>query len=225
MPWSLPTDVLDQLRTQELGDTWLEFWRLEIDVTPTWTPTLCLVAHEAALTFNGETYYPYPIERGAIEADAEGGASRTSLSISNVDRMMAAQLERGAGFLDMSVQWSMGLLSHLATPAAFITIPWTVTGSGLTAERAVLSLEARPTTDVDLPPEIYNRIRCIHAFRQGGCTYEPDPTLGANFQSCGKRLADCIERGNDQVARGLPRTLPESFGAFPGIQRRVRGSL
>lgn len=225
MAWIDSPTVADALRTQALGDRIVELWRIEVDSTPTFTPTLCVVHHETDLEFDGETYHPFEVNRGPVQLSGDGSVPRASISLSNVSREMALQVEAGAGFIDQSVRWSVGLLSHLADPTAFGVVEWTVTGAALDADSLVLQLEGPAVNGLEVPRRIFQRHRCSAAFRSDACGYEPDPTLGANYQTCGKLLTDCIARGDDEVDRGLPRMHPLMFNAWPGIPRRVRGAF
>ena len=40
MAWIDAPTVVDALRTQALGDRIVELWRIEVDSTPTFTPTI-----------------------------------------------------------------------------------------------------------------------------------------------------------------------------------------
>lgn len=204
------------------GGRWLELWEFEIDASSTALLKLAIVNHSAPITFGGITYYPFPVGRGPIEWDSEGNLPRTTVALDNRGRALTHYLEQGHGFQDRVVYWRLVHESWLALATDRLPMQWIVSGVRVSAETINFDLEARAFRSSQLPHDRFMRDRCAWQFRSEECGYEPDATQGANFRTCDKSLVDCLARGDDEEARGLPVLHPMQYGGFPALPRRVR---
>lgn len=204
------------------GGRWLELWEIELDASSTALLKLAVVNHSAPVTFASVTYHPFPVVRGPIEWNSEGNLPRTTLSLDNRRRSLAHYLEQGQGFQDRVVTMRLVHEDWLALATDRFVMDWIVAGATLTHETIQFELEARAFRSSQLPHDRFMRDRCPWQFRSEECGYEPDAAAGANYRTCAKILVECGERGDDEVARGLPRLHPMQYGGFPALPRRVR---
>jgi lambda family phage minor tail protein L len=220
---NLPTNLLGESRRPlSLGGQWLELWSISIDVSSIAHVILPVVNHTSPITFAGVTYYPFPISRGPIEWDSQASIPKTRVELANARRDFAHYLEQGHGFVDRQVTWRLVHTSFLASATDRMPMSWIVSEARINDAVIQLDLEARGFQNLRLPRERFLRDRCGWRFRSEECGYEPDAALGANYRDCAKSVEDCEDRGDDEVARGLPRLHPLQYGGFPAVPRFVR---
>jgi lambda family phage minor tail protein L len=223
----LTPELLAESRRVHNPDPWLDLWQIEVDVSTTARVVLAITNAPEPIRFpSGDpmapVYHPFPCARGDIEWDDQAGVPRTTLTIANIRREVALYLEQGQGLMDRTAVLATVHRAHLASIDQRIPFRWIISGAQLDAAAVVLQLESRAFLDAQVPRDAYMRDRCRWRFRGPECGYEPDPTLGANYQTCKKDFADCVLRGDDEAARGIVRQHPAQYGGFPGIPRRVR---
>lgn len=221
MTYELSTHLQTEIRRLH-GGRWLELWEIEIDASAVALLKFACVNHSAPITFGSVTYHPFPVARGPIEWNSEGNLPRTTLALDNRRRDLAPYLEQGQGFQDRVVTMRIVHEDWLALATDRYVLDWIIAGAAVTHETVQLTLEARAFATMQLPRERFMRDRCAWQFRSPVCGYEPDSADGADYRTCAKTLDDCVLRGDDEVARGMPRLHPMQFGAFPALPRRVR---
>lgn len=223
MALDLNPETFRKLRQENSGEVMLELWRLTLESTPQVTVVLPLVGVSEPISYQGVTYWPFPLSRVGLPQDAEGTIQTASLTLSNIGRDFSEWLENDSGTLFLGQQARMiGVLySELTLQLTAYEQLWEIAGASVDDRQLTFQLEASQLGSQDVPTDRYRRGGCRWRYRSQECGYEPDPNGDPKFLTCDYSLADCIERGDDEFARGMPRAHPNNFGAFPGLLRRV----
>lgn len=223
MALALNQTTLEKLREENRGDVMLELWKLTLEATPLATTVLPIVAQSEPIEYQGVTYLPFDIQRGSLNQDSDGTIQEVRIDLSNVRRDFVEWLEDpdGPQLLGQEVRMVGVFYSETLLQFTAYEYLWTVGGATVDDSVVSLQLEASGLGEEDIPPDRYQRGGCRWRYRSPECGFEPDPNGDPKFFTCGYRLRDCIERGDDEVARGFPRQHPNHFGAQPGILRRV----
>lgn len=196
------------------GDSpWLFLLTLYADVTTTAQTVFRLVSYPEPVTFDGDTYDPFPMKLGVIEEGSDGDLPRWDIEISNVTRELAPWFETGAGFLNREVLLKITTQKALATAAAKLELRFRVADAVLTHEAARLTLGPPAWFDRAAIADRVTRNRCRWPFRSEMCGYR-GPELACNFT-----LTRCNEIGADEESRGFTRLHPRRYGAFPSVPK------
>lgn len=200
---------------------WVWLWEFQLEANSTVHTRVRLTAHHAQLTVNGKTYHPFAMHQGTIEETAEGDLPTTRVVLSNVGREFGNYFHTVAEADGLIGSIATSVLVQLADLTQFWEYDWEVNDALVGDHSIELSLQMPNFMLRRIPEDRFSPRLCRFQFGQG--TIErPSPcgypiTAQAAFQDCPKTLAGCIERGDDEVARGLPRLHPKRFGAFIAI--------
>ena len=160
-----------------------------------------------------------PIVHGDIIETSDGSLPKFSVTIGNTGAIMARTVDAADGFVDQPVTVSLVSIHELDNPSAALTETGEVESATITREGLAFNISPFNLYALQFPPFIYVRRRCRYAeFGGSRCGYLVNAP-GAAFSECGFTYEDCGKRGDDEVARGLPRLHPRRFGGFPGIPR------
>lgn len=168
------------------------------------------------------TYYPFPFLMGEIEQTQEGDLPSLELNVDNTARTLMSVLHDGGGFQGNRATLVLTHTGSLASPPypnhQFFTYRFTIASAAATNSAVQLRLESPSFFQQRVPRDRFLGKRCRWLFGSRECGYPITPFSA--FTTCNKDLADCIERGEDEVARFLPRLHPRRFGGFPGIPQQ-----
>lgn len=227
MPLTLHQNLIDRTKKVHATSPWLWLWYLEVDVTTSATTVLRVVRYPQEITYDGKTFYPFPVTWNEYTEEGEANLPRLQLTLKNASRLVARQLHTGQGFIGNSVVLTVIPHDiHTDTPGEgdppfWLTRTFHVVEAAITRDDVVLSLELPNFYERKYPEARYNPNRC--RFRFGltgqGCPYVL--SSAAAYTTCGKTLDECKDRGTDMTARGFPSgLLPDRFGGFPGTDIR-----
>jgi len=165
------------------------------------------------------TWYPFEFDTTEIEQTNEGDLPGVDLAIDNTTRRLMPFLHESRGLEGNRADLYLTHVDALATPTypnhEFIKFEFTVATS-LASDAAIsLRLEGPDLFQHRVPFARFTARRCRWPFGGPECGYAITPF--AAFTECDHTVAACIERGDDEVLRQLPRLHPRRFGAFPGI--------
>jgi len=218
---SLGALIPETLRTQGASPwIWLYEGTLVQNVAPSPSPTFYLTSCDQAVTWDEQTYYPYPITHEEQEANSAGDLPSCRLTFSNITREFARYLMLGQGMVGQTVDIRLVHLDHLDNPDASVRWVWEVKTAAVGADVITLTLELPDFFETAVPTSAYARDRCRWRFKSSEtCGY-----IGEN-PTCDKTLAGplgCLFHGEDERLNGRPIRHPRLFGAFPGIPPVVR---
>lgn len=213
---SLPANLLASAQKVTGPSPWIHLLEFEIDRTTTNLTLLAITNVPESITFGGVTYLPFPFALGEIEIAGDGSMPSFDLAVSNVTRELSNYLEIGAGFIGRSVTLRIVHRDYLATSTDRFQMTFQISGAAETADSIVFRVELPNYFQHSIPAQFYSLDTCPWVYKGTECgSRGPD-------SSCLKTLADCIDKGNDEVLLGYPRMHPRRFGAFAGIPRNIR---
>jgi len=162
---------------------------------------LTFAEYDSDVTYDGITYYKFPIKHEPISENSEGQVDALRVSVANVNRAIQAYLEaydlRGKK-VTIRIVWA-NKLDDADAHVDFILYIDTYSATETVVEFTLTS--KMDLMDVTLPFGKYNRNYCRWKFKGTECGYS------GSEASCDKRKATC-ETLMDNIAR---------FGAFPSV--------
>lgn len=165
------------------------------------------------------TYYPFPFAMGEIEADQEGNLPSIDISVDNTARTLMPTLHAAGGFEGNRASLILTHESQLLAPPfpneVAIPFKFRISQALATQSAIQLKLESPQFFSQGIPRDRFVSKRCRWAFGGPECGYPITPF--AAFTTCDGTIPACVERGDDEVARLLPRLHPRRYGGFPGI--------
>lgn len=212
----LPPGLRDTSQTPFPASPFLWLWEIEVENNPTPTPSsvVRLVAAEEEIALGVRTFYPFPIAQSAIEQSSEGNLPTLTLSVDNTGRWLMPYLDQVGGFLgNRARSWLVNRSAVSESDALRFT--WHISSAEASAEAVTFRLEVPNPLLRRVPVDRFNPQTCRWVFGSVECGYIINAV--AAFTTCGKTLADCIARGDDEDARRIPRRHPLRFGGFRGV--------
>lgn len=205
-------------------------WLFEVQV-PTEPPTRMRITNfqdqvSRGKNSNGDDiiYYPVPALGGDFVDTQKGDLSSLTLTVSNATLEIMEYLELYDGLKGQPVTIRVTSRQSVLEPNADLRYDGIVTGCSVDDEVVSFNIGAPNLTATDFPRHRYSASHCRWRFGSVECGYVipagADDTVGGGFTTCPMlSLANCEERGDDEVARGFVRQHPKRFGGFKGTQR------
>lgn len=163
-------------------------------------------------------YEPVPVVHGQVEENSEGSLPSISITFANTGPIFARSFDDADGFVGQPFSITLVSTLELGNPGAAVTESGEVISASISSESVTIQVSAFNLYRQEFPPFIHTRLSCRHRFGSAACGYLITAP-GAGFTECPKTFPACEARGDDEVARGLPRLHPRRFGGFPGIPR------
>lgn len=187
-------------------------WLVEIQIDTTSSARLC--SYHENLTFNGYTWYPYPMSIGSIQEDSEGKVQSVELVIANIDRAFIGYIRQGK----INGQTCKIYLSHESYLTEYIERKFEILSISYDDSTISLSLGIANLISADFPSERFFRGDCRFAKEYTGvrCGY-PAAIATGQYSTCNGTLSDCRARGLNEAANGYLNKHPQRYGGFPGI--------
>ena len=172
-------------------------------------------------------YYSKKIAHGDLSQSAKGDLSQFTINVSNVNLELMSPLETYDGLVGQPV--TVRLVNSLAlnNPAAESRYDGRVQSCKVTQDVATFTIGQANLQRRQFPMSRWIAHHCPWRFASLECGYvmpvAPGNTVGTGFDFCGRTLASCTERGDDEDARGVFNSdgevnHPLRFGGAPGIQ-------
>lgn len=221
MPHDLPDGSKIAKNKTENESPWHVLFELVVDGVE----RVFLVNNEEPVTFDGNTYRPFPIGFEEMDESLAGDLPVLNISASNVTREVQAFLEHRGGLLGALVLIRIVNDAFLGDPAAAIGQRFTVGAATATDTSVSLRLSQMPFFDISMPHQIYSRNRCRFGFKSKECGWG-FPSLPAGVtdsSSCDKTRNGengCSHHGQLYTDAGETSLWPQRWGAFPSIPRR-----
>ncbi|MCH9838463.1 hypothetical protein K0U83_22570, partial [bacterium] len=166
-------------------------------------------------------YSPAPITHGEVEENTEGSLPTIPITLGHAGPFIGSVMDSSDGFVGQPVRIMLVSSLDISTGRPAVTQNGEVVSASIKSEGIVLQVSAFNLYQLQFPPFVHSRRRCRWIFGSTECGYNVD-SPGAGFSTCNKTLANCEERGLDEVAQGFAQNHPERFGGFPGIPRAGR---
>lgn len=202
-------------------------WLLEVRV-PSDPPTRIRVTNYSEPIARGTdnqghpiVYYPFPVAQGDLLQQTNGNLTDVTFNIANITREFSQILDQYDGLAGQPVVIRLIHSQGITDPDSELRSDGTVVKCVVTDQIASFTVSAKNLIKTYFPKRRMLGQSCIFRFGQDECGYaipaSTGETVGTGFSSCGHGLADCSERGRDEVARGLDSGHPRRFGGFPGL--------
>jgi phage-related protein len=138
------------------------------------TETIYFCSGNESLTFNGQTYLPFPFSIGGREENADGNPSEISLTVDNATAVFSEWMDANHGLTDRTLKLWIGNSAFVSDPTKWWSQTLYITSATENAAVATFMLSASPVFDVAVPPYRFERHTCNRAYRSGGpfgCNY------------------------------------------------------
>lgn len=227
------TTLMQEHRSQlRLEYPWVWLYELEVPTDPVTRIRLTNNPEPVLFGFDSDgaavTYSPFPIVHSGIKKTAAGDIPIIGVSVANVTREIGRLIDTHGGLDGAPAVVRLVSLADLQNPKAQVEERAEVRGCKVGSRIVTLTLAAYSLYRAKVPPERYVSTVCRVRFGGPRCGYQipasPGETIGTGFSTCARRRSDCEERGEDEVARGLPQAHPRRWGAFPGMPRQLGGA-
>ena len=205
-------------------------WLYEIEI-PTSTPTRYRFArHNTSITFLGNEYVPFPVGHAVTTENAKGDLPTVTMTISNLGRELAANLESYDGLVGQPVRIMLVSLSDLDSSSPAVEETYEIRSVSSTDSQVSASLGTYNALRATFPAQRAIRDHCRHVYRSAECGYSLSSTDAQFLSSCDKSfdgVNGCVAHGlsekNSTEAGGAagtdPGLHPQRFGGYPGIPR------
>lgn len=224
-------DSVLQAHQQQLRDEdpWIWLYEFEIPTDPPTRYRLTNYTESVSFGTNPNTteaivYSPFPIDHGEIDFSRRGDLPSITVRVANVTREVSETIEENNGLLGQPAVVRLINAANLTDTAAQVRFDARIVRVRMSPEVAALELATVNLRDVRIPRRRYLSSHCPFQFGDDECNYVILPSvsnsIGGGFDFCPKNLVACVERGDDEVARGLPRTHALRFGGQIGVGRR-----
>lgn len=218
MPTTVTGALVEEAMKLHTGASWVELWEIRTSTAdPTDAYLIC--AHPTAITFGGQTYEPFPIERSEETANLKGDIPELALTVSNIDRAIQTRIDAGEILGCIAVRRLINT-STIGTAANVVRIDYTVLSADCSDTAAVFRLGIANPVNRDFPGRRYQRNRCDHDYGGAACGY--DTTRAGAIPDCDRTLLGangCILHGDDEETAGLPRAHAKNYGGEPSLMR------
>ena len=172
-------------------------------------------------------YYPKQIAHGDLTQSAKGDLQNLTVNVSNVNLEMMEALELYDGLIGQP--FTLRLVNSLALtdPNAEMRYDGRVANCKVNDQVATFTIGQANLQRKQFPSTRWIAHHCPWRFGTAECGYvipdSPGESIGTGFSTCGRTLAACVERGEDEEARGILNSNgepnhPLRFGGAPGIQ-------
>ena len=216
MPQTVPSSFVTEIEKVHQTSPFKWLWEIVADdpeppTAPTW---FRLVAHEANVVWNSKTFYAYNLKHSPLVWSSDGDLPTMRLVVSNVARLLMPYLETGDGFQGRRATAYVVNTGNLGA-SEVMQFDFQIATATATRDACEFRLRLPNFFDKLVPVDRYNAERCRWGFGGVECGYIINAI--AAYQTCGKTLYDCINRGLDEAARNLPVLHPIRFGGFAGV--------
>jgi lambda family phage minor tail protein L len=207
---------------QKLHSTDPFVWCYEIEI-PTDPPTRYrfVANYPSTITFRGNTYYPFPVAHSVVRSDVDGSLQSTTLSMSNVTKLIVSTLDTYEGLIGQPVRIMLVNTLELTSGRAAIEDDYTIETTAVDQEAVTARLALYNLYAVNFPGNRLMRGHCRFQYRGPECGYVVPESAGG-LTSCDKSYDGpngCIVHGTNENANGYTKRHPQRFGGFPGIPR------
>lgn len=206
-------------------------WLLEVEVPTTPATRFRLTSNADAIqrgvnTSSGEPliWSPFPLAIGTFTENAKGDLKGTRVNIGNASLEMLEELEAYEGLIGQPAVVRLVPATGPYEPSAERRYDGVITHV-LVKQGVISATIGQPNvTKRQFPTHRFLADHCgVNQFGGVRCGYSipagATNVVGGGFNFCPMTLKGCTERGDDEVARSLPRLHPLRFDNCPGIRQ------
>ena len=166
-------------------------------------------------------YSPFDVAVGDFRDTKSGDLPQVQVGITNVTLELSSLVDQYLGLTGETVRILTVNAAALTDPQARILFSGKIV-SCEADQNTILFTLGQPSLARASFPARRSLTKCAVArFGDSDCGYTipvaPTEAVGGGFSFCRRTLADCKNRGLDEVARGLTQLHPKRFDGFPGI--------
>lgn len=193
-------------------------WLFEVEVGT--SEAAYITPYDAAVTFDGNTYQPYPMTVPTVPEAGTTNAVTATLTLFNLDDMITNRL-RDNELLGNKLYIRLVHEDHLSETDV-IAHEAVILGAEVVREKQAVKVTIGIRNWLALIfGRRFLRLRCHHVYGSDICGYDKDRT-GA-LATCERTFSDCEAHGTDEANAGLFVLHPKRFGGFKGIPSQNRG--
>lgn len=197
-------------------------WLYEVTVPTTPNNTIYrLTRQPESISFQGQTYSPFPISHSVVTRDNSGDLPTIQLQVSNISREIIGTMENHNGLVGQRVLIRLVNSVNFGDDAVPVAEEsFVIQAAGVDRDRANFTLGGKNLLNAPVPKSRMTRFHCRHQYRSAACGYSLDPSDANYIATCDKSLEGangCAVHGDSYTAAGLTPIHPQRFGGFPGI--------
>jgi len=183
-------------------------WLLLLDVelvnpqNPADTSQYHLVLNTEDVTYQGQVYTAFPFEVEPTKLTSKNNIPTVTLRISNVTRVVQADLETYRGAVNSSAKLTVVHAANLAQDFSELELEFIILDCYTDAQWVVFTLGASNPLRRKFPLDKYVSTHCPWQFKSCECGY-----TGGTYTTCRRSYDDCVLRGRQ-----------ENFGGFMGLR-------
>lgn len=216
MSVTLPDNFKDEIRRLQIRTPFVWLWQLTADTTESATTTFYLARANESITWNSILWRPWNMKIGEFRQDGTGDIPTLDLTLDNCTRTLSPYLHVGQGFIGTTARAYIVNTRNLgSSPLDFVFLSFAVQRAAQASQVVTFTLELVNWNSVQIPQDRFSQYRCRWIFGSDECGYVINGV--AAYTTCNKTIPDCVLRGLDMKARGLPQLQPGRFGGFIGI--------
>ena len=204
-------------------------WLYEVQVPTSPLTRVRITNYTEQVTFGTSSagtpliYYPASIVHSDLSETLNADIPTMTVTVGDPQRQLATLMRDHSGLVGQPTRILLVNSTELSNPGSAIAdedaeVVESSVARTADATVAQFSLSAFNLYQFYMPNRRYTSKHCVvQKFGDAECGY--DLSVGS-FTTCNRSEAQCGERGDDEVANGLPRQHPARFKAFRGIPRR-----
>lgn len=182
---ALPAALVTEKNRLDSASAWLTLLQVHL---PDGT-VLYLVPNPVAISFDGQSYQPFPCKVETVKTDGRGGLADVQVSVANVDRTIGAYVEqqdlRGARVRLLIVN-----SAHLADPSALAADEdYEIAELHVTEEWVVFRLGHQRLLQQRFPNGRFLRDNCRWLYKSAECGYVDGTTGPGTVSSSGLMIS------------------------------------
>lgn len=216
MPHNIGTGQVTESQLLHSSSAWI--WLFEIEVGS--SEVAFITPYDDSVTFDGDTYYPYPMTIPTIPESGTTNVATTTITVYNIDDMITNRL-RDNELIGNKIRVRLVHEDHLSE-TDIIAHEATILGAESIREKEAVrfTIGARNWLN-KIFGRRFLRNRCHHSYGGEACQY--DTARSGALAACARTFVDCETHGDDEADNGLFRRHPLRFGGFRGMPKQNRG--
>lgn len=193
----LPDNIQIAKNGTEITTPWISLLTITINDNP-----FRICDDNEEVTFQGNTYTPFPFQISTIKQTTDGKIPSLSISVSNVKKVLLPYIEAADGLINSKVELIVVNTGHLTEDYAELTMEFTIMGADVSDEWVNFTLGAPSPMRQRFPRDRYIAYSCPWTFnsptvRTSGTNAGVECAYQGTDTSCKKTYADCQSKENE----------------------------
>lgn len=167
------------------------------------------------------TWSRFPFSMGELRENRKGDLGTLAVNVCNVTRELMAWIDDYNGLVGQQVTIRTVHTGYLSNPSK-VLFAADVTSCEVDARVAIFTLGSPKLARQVFPARRWLTQCSVIQYGDADCGYtiptSPTNAVGGGFDFCPRSLEACRLRGDDEVARSLPRLHPRRFDGAPGVK-------